>query len=59
MFLTHSLFQDSFKLLGAKDPRFLFLFQKSLLVTKARPDGTFIYKKEIMVTYFQRRYFLN
>jgi len=51
------LLEDSFKLVGAKDRRYLFLFKQSLLLTKKREsdgtfknhkaDGTFAYKNEI------------
>lgn len=41
--------QDAFRLHGTKTGRYLLLFEKALLITKRRSDGTFSWKATVMV----------
>ena len=41
--------EDSFRVVGARDPRQVFLFEKLLLVTKHREDGKYSYKNDFEV----------
>ena len=42
------LLEDSFKVVGAKDPRYLFLFKDCMLITKKKEqEGTFLFKHSI------------
>lgn len=44
--------EASFRMLGAKASRHLLLFDKMLLITKKKEDGTLSYKAHIMVSLF-------
>lgn len=41
--------KDTFRLHGTKTGRYLLLFEKALLITKRRSDGTFSWKATVMV----------
>ena len=44
------LAEDTFRVPRAKMPRQVFLFEKMLLITKKRDDGTLVYKTHILVS---------
>ena len=45
------LAEDTFRVPRAKMPRQVFLFEKMVLITKKRDDGTLVYKTHILVSW--------
>ena len=49
------LAEDTFRVPRARVARQVFLFEKMLLITKKRDDGTLVYKTHILVSGWRRR----